>query len=57
MPDQVISNRVYKSFEGLYGTDTNDGDRPSSSATNRDKQFKSILVSCTSFSLWITRFV
>jgi hypothetical protein len=57
MPDPVVSDGAYKSFEELYGTETDDGDRPSRQftpqATDRDKKFRSVLVSGTSFILQI----
>jgi hypothetical protein len=49
LPDPVLHEGRYKSFEETYGTLTDDRDRPSRKATpeatDRDKKFKSLLVS------------
>lgn len=48
LPDAVMVEGEYKSFEQVYGTETDDSDRPSASkvpeTTERDKNFKSLLV-------------
>ena len=50
LPDPVLdADGTYKSFEDVYGTETDDSDRPSLKGqpltSERDKQFKKVFVS------------
>ena len=47
LPDPVLKEDGFGTFDELYGTETNDGDRPGLKAhpqSERDKTFKNLLV-------------
>lgn len=48
LPDPVLENGEYKSFEAVYGTETDDRDRPglkfSPEAVENDKDKKSLFI-------------